>query len=65
MVVRGRFDVDGGGLWWWSSGSSLTTMGSLFKKIGRQVVVMAHGDTSYDDLGLERSQKTADQKTMI
>ena len=33
-------------------------MGSLLDKSGRQVVVMAHGDTSYDDLGLERSQKT-------
>ena len=45
---------------WWSSssGSSLTTTGSLLDKSGRQLVVMAHGDTSYDDLGIERSQKT-------
>ena len=58
MVVRGRFDVDGGVWWWSSSGSSLTTTGSLLNKSGCQMVVMAHGDTSYDDLGLERSQKT-------
>ena len=32
--------------------------GILLDKSGRQVVVMAHGDTSYDDLGVERSQKT-------
>ena len=51
MVVRGRFDVDGGGWWWWSSGSSLTTTGSLFNKAWCQMVLMAHGDTSYDDLG--------------
>ena len=49
MVVRGRFDVDGGV--GWSSSGSLTTTGSLFNKSGRQMVFMAHGDTSYDDLG--------------
>ena len=36
----------------------MTTMGTPLKKGGCQMVVMAHGDTSYDDLGVERSQKT-------
>ena len=58
VVVRGRFDVDGGGWWWSSPGSSLTTMGTPLKKGGCQMVFMAHGYTSYDDLRVERSQKT-------
>ena len=33
--------------------------GVSLNKTGCQVVVMAHGDTSYDDgVGVERSQKT-------
>ena len=35
----------------------MTMMGSLLKTGWCQMVLMAHGDTSYDDLGVERSQK--------
>ena len=48
----GGSTLTAGGWWRWSSsGSSLTTTGSLFNKFGRKMVLMAHGDTSYDDLG--------------
>ena len=58
LSSAGGSTLTAGGWWWSSSGSSLTTTGSLLNKSGCQMVFMAHGDTSYDDLRVERSQKT-------